>query len=154
MERLNFMAKSITPDELEREYGQCIRREKDRYREWAKTRQSAFETYQVLHFDAEAEEAREREHSTSWLTDRGRGAAAIRRCGKVTRPQDDPDTREKRIDRAKHLVMRKAPECLKTFWLILKNGKNRKESIWQLMKDKASKRPANGRPRRCAIGTT
>ena len=136
------------------EYKRCIAREKDRYREWAKTRQGAFETYQVLHFDAEAEEAREREHSTSWLSDRGRGAAVIRRCGRVARPQDDPDTRKKRIDRAKHLVMRKAPECLETFWLIIRNGKNRKESIWQLMKGKASKRPANGRPRRCAIGTT
>ena len=121
------------------EYRRCIAREKDRYREWAKTRRGAFETYQVLHFDAEAEEAREREHSTSWLSDRGRGAAVIRRCGKVARPQDDPDTRKKRIDRAKHLVMRKAPECLETFWLIIRNGKNRKESIWQLMKGKASK---------------
>ena len=136
------------------EYKRCIAREKDRYREWAKTRQGAFETYQVLHFDAEAEEAREREHSTSWLSDRGRGAAAIRRRGKVARPQDDPDTRKKRIDRAKHLVMRKAPECLETFWLILRNGKNRKESIWQLMKGKASKRPANGMPQSTAIGTT
>ena len=133
------MNDGITPEKLAREYGQCIRRERKRYREWAKTRQGAFETYQVLHFDAEAEEAREREHSTSWLSDRGRGAAAIRRCGKVARPQDDPDTRRKRIDRAKHLVMRKVPECLETFWLILKNGKNRKESICQLMKSKASK---------------
>ena len=139
MERLSVMAKAITPDELEREYKRCIAREKDRYRENAKTRQGAFETYQVLHFDAEAEEAREREHSTSWLSDRGRGAAVIRRFGKVARPQDDPDTRKKRIDRAKHLVMRKAPECIETFWLILRNGKNRKESIWQLMKGKALK---------------
>ena len=148
------MNDGITPEKLEREYGQCLRRERKRYREWAKTRQGAFETYQVLHFDAEAEEAREREHSTSWLSDRGRGAAVIRRCGKVARPQDDPDTRKKRIDRAKHLVMRKAPECLETFWLIIRNGKNRKESIWQLMKGKASKRPANGMPRSTAIGTT
>ena len=35
------------------EYKRCIAREKDRYREWAKTRQGAFETYQVLHFDAD-----------------------------------------------------------------------------------------------------
>ena len=148
------MAKSITPDELEREYGQCLRRERKRYRENAKTRQGAFETYQVLHFDAEAEEAREREHSTSWLSDRGRGAAVIRRFGNIARPQDDPDTRKKRIDRAKHLVMRKAPECLKTFWLILKNVKNRKESIWQLMKETMSKRPENGMRQGHSIGTT
>ena len=131
--------KPITPAELEREYKRCLDRERDRYREWAKTKQGAFETYQVLHFDAEAEEARERENSTSWLSDRGRSAAAIRRCGKIARPQDDPATRQKRIDRAKHLVMRKAPECLQTFWLILKNGKNRKESIWQLAQKTQSK---------------
>ena len=131
--------KPITPAELEREYRRCLDRERDRYREWAKTKQGAFETYRVLHFDAEAEEARERENSTSWLSDRGRSAAAIRRCGKIARPQDDPATRQKRIDRAKHLVMRKAPECLQTFWLILKNGKNRKESIWQLAQKTQSK---------------
>ena len=131
--------KPITPAELEREYKRCLDRERDRYREWAKTKQGAFETYQVLHFDAEAEEARERENSTSWLSDHGRSAAAIRRCGKIARPQDDPATRQKRIDRAKHLVMRKAPECLQTFWLILKNGKNRKESIWQLAQKTQSK---------------
>ena len=131
--------KPITPAELEREYKRCLARERDRYREWAKTKQGAFETYQVLHFDAEAEEARERENSTSWLSDHGRSAAAIRRCGKIARPQDDPATRQKRIDRAKHLVMRKAPECLQTFWLILKNGKNRKESIWQLAQKTQSK---------------
>ena len=131
--------KPITSAELEREYRRCLARERDRYREWAKTKQGAFETYQVLHFDAEAEEARERENSTSWLSDRGRSAAAIRRCGKIARPQDDPATRQKRIDRAKHLVMRKAPECLQTFWLILKNGKNRKESIWQLAQKTQSK---------------
>ena len=131
--------KPITPAELEREYRRCLDRERDRYREWAKTKQGAFETCRVLHFDAEAEEARERENSTSWLSDRGRSAAAIRRCGKIARPQDDPATRQKRIDRAKHLVMRKAPECLQTFWLILKNGKNRKESIWQLAQKTQSK---------------
>ena len=131
--------KPITPAELEREYRRCLARERDRYRAWAKPKQGAFETYRVLHFDAAAEEARERENSTSWLSDRGRSAAAIRRCGKIARPQDDPATRQKRIDRAKHLVMRKAPECLQTFWLILKNGKNRKESIWQLAQKTQSK---------------
>lgn len=133
------MAKGITPEEMDREYKRCIRRENDRYREWAKSRQGAFETYQVMHFDAEAEEAREREHSTSWLSDRGKCARVIRAFGKVARPQDDLDTRQKRIDRAKHLVMRKASECLETFWIIIKNGKNRKESIWQLVRRAMSK---------------
>ena len=120
--------KPITPAELEREYKRCIAREKDRYREWAKTRQGAFETYQVLHFDAEAEEAREREHSTSWLSDRGRGAAVIRRCG-----TDKADIWRKREAAAVKKVRRKAPHLLPVLRLILKNGSNREESICELM---------------------
>ena len=88
------------------------------------------------------------------LFERLRDPERIRRFGKVARPQDDPDTRKKRINRAWMAIIRHMPECLETFWLIIRNGKNRKESIWQLMKGKASKRPANGRPRRYAIGTT
>ena len=110
------------------EYKRCIAREKDRYREWAKTRQGAFETYQVLHFDAEAEEAREREHSTSWLSDRGRGAAAIRRCGPAK-----ADIWRKRENAAVKKVRRKAPHLLQVLRLILKNGSNREESICELM---------------------
>ena len=67
------------------------------------------------------------------VCERIRAREAIRRCGKIARPQDDPATRQKRIDRAKHLVMRKAPECLQTFWLILKNGSNREKSICEIM---------------------
>ena len=119
--------KPITPAELEREYKRCIAREKDRYREWAKTRQGAFETYQVMHFDAEAEEAREREHSTSWLSDRGKGAAAIRRCGPAR-----ADIWQKREIAAVKKVRRKAPHLLPVLRLILKNGSNREKSICEL----------------------
>ena len=110
------------------EYRHCIDMERDRYREWAKTRQGAFETYHVLHFDAEAEEAREREHSTSWLSDRGRGAAAIRRCGPAK-----ADIWRKRENAAVKKVRRKAPHLLQVLRLILKNGSNREESICELM---------------------
>ena len=120
--------KPITPAELEREYRRCIARERKRYREWAKTKQGAFETYQVLHFDAEAEEAREREHSTSWLSDRGRGAAAIRRCG-----PDRADILRKREAAAIKKVRRTAPHLLPVLRLILKNGNNREKSICELM---------------------
>ena len=109
------------------EYRRCIAREKDRYREWAKTRQGAFETYQVMHFDAEAEEAREREHSTSWLSDRGRGAATIRRCGPAR-----ADIWQKREIAAVKKVRRKAPHLLPVLRLILKNGSNREKSICEL----------------------
>ena len=121
--------KPITPEELEREYKRCIAREKDRYREWAKTKQGAFEAYQILHFDAEAEEAREREHSTSWLSDRGKGAAAIRRCGPA-----QTDTLRKREAAAIEKVRRTAPHLLPVLRLILKNGSNREKSICELVK--------------------
>ena len=121
--------KPITPDEMEREYKRCIAREKDRYREWAKTKQGAFETYQVMHFDAEAEEAREREHSTSWLSDRGRGASVIRRFG-----QSRTDLWHKREAAAIEKVRRKAPHLLTVLRLILKNGSNREKSICELVK--------------------
>ena len=121
--------KPITPAELEREYKRCLVRERDRYREWAKTRQGAFETYQVLHFDAEAEEARERENSSSWLSDRGRSAAMIRRCGPAR-----ADILQRREAAAIGKVRRKAPRLLPVFRLILKNGSNREKSICELIK--------------------
>ena len=120
--------KAITPEEMAQAYRQCIARERKRYREWAKTRQGAFETYQVLHLDAEAEEARERERSTSWLSDRGKGAAAIRRCGKGVRT----DIWRKREAAAIKKVQRKAPHLLPVLRLILKNGSNREKSICEL----------------------
>ena len=119
--------KAITPDELEREYKRCIARERKRYREWAKTKQGAFETYQVLHLDAEAEEARERENSTSWLSDHGRGAAAIRRCGPAR-----TDILRKREAAAIKKVRRTAAHLLPVLRLILKNGSNREKSICEL----------------------
>ena len=119
---------AITPDELEAEYKRCIEREKDRYREWAKTRQGAFETYQVLHFDAELEEAREREHFSSWLSDRGKGAATIRRCGPAREK-----ILKKREAAAIKKVQRTAPHLLPVLRLILKNGSNREKSICELM---------------------
>ena len=120
--------KAITPAEMAQAYRQCIRQERKRYREWAKTRQGAFETYQVLHLDAEAEEARERERSTSWLSDRGKGAAAIRRCGPAR-----TDIWRKREAAAVKKVQRKAPHLLPVLRLILKNGSNREKSICELM---------------------
>ena len=121
--------KPITPAALEREYRKCLDRERDRYREWAKTRQGAFETYQVLHFDAEAEEARERENAASWLSDRGKGARAIRRCGPA-----QTKVLQRRKAAAVEKVRRKAPHLLPVFRLILKNGSNREKSICELVK--------------------
>ncbi len=120
--------RAITPAELEREYKRCLKRERKRYREWTKTKQGAFETYQVMHLDAEAEEARERENSTSWLSDRGKGARAIRRCGPAR-----ADILRKREAAAIKKVRRKAPHLLPILRLILKNGSNKEKSICEIM---------------------
>ena len=117
------------PAVLRSGYKRGLDRERDRYREWAKTKQGGFETYQVLHFDAEAEEARERENSTSWLSDRGRSAAAIRRCNPAR-----TKVLQKRGAAATEKVRRKAPHLLPVFRLILKNGSNREKSICELIK--------------------
>ena len=121
--------KAVTPDELEREYKRCLARERKRYRDWAKTRQGAFETHQVLHLDAEAEEALEHENATSWLSDRGKGAAIIRWCG-----PDQANVLLKREAAATEKVRRAAPHLLPVLRLILKNGNNREKSICELIK--------------------
>ena len=81
-----------------------------------------------LHFDAEAEEARERENSTSWLSDHGRSAAAIRRCNPAR-----TKVLQKRGAAAIKKVQRKAPHLLPVLRLIFKNGSNREKSICEIM---------------------
>ena len=139
--------KAVTQAELEREYNRCIARERDRYRNWARTKQGAFETHKIMHFDAEDEESVERDPSASWLSDGGRGAAAIRRCDAGVSADH---SQKKRLNRARMAVIRKIPECLTTFRLVIKNGKNRKESIWELMKT-SRKRPNGKRPNTATV---
>ena len=124
----------VTPEALAREYRRCLAREKDRYREWSKTRQGAFETYRVLHFDVEREECRERERSTSWLSDHGKGAAIIRRCR-----ADGVDVLRRREAAAIEKVRRHAPHLLPVLRLVLKNGTNRRKSIEMLAKTRLRK---------------
>jgi len=128
--------KPITPREMEAAYRLCLERERDRERKAKLTKQGAFESA-ILHLDFEKEEAREREASTSWLSDRGRGARQIRRAAD---PQPQKPTRAQLINRAKQLVMRNAKDCSVVFWLILKNRSNRKESICQLERITDAKR--------------
>ena len=54
--------------------------------------------------------------------------------GETPETEDADDTRRKRLNRARMAVTRNMPECLTTFRLVIKNGTNRKESIWELMK--------------------
>ena len=130
-------------------YERGLARERERERKRRATEQGRFDA-SALSLDAMPD--LDTDECESWLTDGGRGAEAIR--GETPEQEDAGDSRQKRMDRAKHRVMRKAPECLETFWLIIRNGKNRKESIWELMKSRTSKGRLNGLPRKCAIGTT
>ena len=120
-------------------YERALARERERERKRRATAQGQFESA-ALSLDAMPD--LDTDECESWLTDGGRGADAIR--GETPEPEDAGDTRRKRMDRAKHRVMRKAPECLRTFWLVIKNGKNRKESIWELAKSRMSRRRPNG----------
>ena len=120
-------------------YERALARERERERKRRATAQGRFESA-ALSLDAMPD--LDTDECESWLTDGGHGADAIR--GETPEPEDAGDTRRKRMDRAKHRVMRKAPECLRTFWLVIKNGKNRKESIWELAKSRMSRRRPNG----------
>ena len=120
-------------------YERALARERERERKRRATAQGRFESA-ALSLDAMPD--LDTDECESWLSDGGRGAEAIR--GETPEPEDGADTRRKRMDRAKHRVMRKAPECMRTFWLVIKNGKNRKESIWELAKSRMSRRRLNG----------
>ena len=114
-------------------YERALARERERERKRRATEQGRFEV-NALSLDAMPD--LDTDECESWLTDGGRGAEAIR--GETPEPEEGTDTRRKRLDWAKHRIMRKAPECLRTFWLVIKNGKNRKESIWELAKSRMS----------------
>ena len=130
-------------------YERALARERERERKRRATAQGQFESA-ALSLDAMPD--LDTDECESWLSDGGRGAAAIR--GEAPETEDAGDSRQKRMDRAKHKVMRNAPECLETFWLIIRNGKNRKESIWQMTKTTTSRKRKSGTRRNTAIGTT
>ena len=112
-------------------YERALAREQDRERKHRATEQGRFESA-ALSLDAMPD--LDTDECESWLTDGGRGAEAIR--GETPEQEDGADTRRKRLNRARMAVTRNMPECLTTFRLVIKNGTNRKESIWELMKER------------------
>ena len=112
-------------------YERALARERERERKRRATEQGRFESA-ALSLDAMPD--LDTDECESWLTDGGRGAEAIR--GETPEPEDGADTRRKRLNRARMAVTRNMPECLTTFRLVIKNGTNRKESIWELMKER------------------
>ena len=112
-------------------YERALARERERERKRRAREQGRFESA-ALSLDAMPD--LDTDECESWLSDGGRGAEAIR--GETPEPEDGADTRRRRLNRARMAVTRNMPECLTTFRLVIKNGTNRKESIWELMKER------------------
>ena len=122
----------------------CEKRERDRQRAWRNTNQGVFES-SFLHVDYS--EAEVWEKSPSWLSDRGAGVEAIiRHC--------DGEYGEnyylRRLESARRKLIKHNRRLVAVFDLIVKNGKNRKESICQL----ALKTLRSGTGRKSCIGDT
>lgn len=107
------------------EYQKALKRERDREYHRRESDQGMFEA-SFVHLDFD--EAETREKSPKWLSDKGEGVEAI------VRAVDGEPTREERISSARKRLVESAPRLVEVFDLIMENGKNREESIWQLAK--------------------
>ena len=116
---------------VEKVYRQCQKRERDRERQWRKSKRYG-DIRNVMHF-CDFEEAEVAEDSPSWISDNGKGVEQIvAACDGET-----PETRHQRILRnARDRLRRAHPELVEVFDLVMENGENRKESIWALTQPK------------------
>lgn len=74
---------------------------------------------------------------SDWLSDNGEGVERMLEAMEVK-------DREMRLKAARWRVRCNCPSALATFDAIVRNGNNRKESIWQLMSRKKSKHTRHG----------
>ena len=137
---------------VEKVYRLCRKREIDRERQWRKAKRYG-DIRNVVHL-VDFEESEAAENSPSWLSDGGKGVEdIIAACdGEGSKPPLDCGCESKRRDilrNARKRLKRAHPELLEVFNLIVKNGKNRKESIWALM---MSKDTAGGTPPKSGTG--
>ena len=114
---------------VEKVYRKCLKLERDRERS-ARNAKKRAHLKSVVHIDVDFSEAEFREDSPTWISDNGAGADAIvAHCD-----GEDGESRFERIRKnARRRLKRAHPELVEVFDLIIENGKNRKESIWQLM---------------------
>ena len=131
--------------DVEKVYRLCRKRERDRERKGRKSKRYG-EIRNTFHFfDFEAAEVAE--VSPSWLSDEGAGVEdIIAHC-------DGEDTMSRyqlMLKRAREKVRYADPKLLDVFALVVKNGRNRKESIWEL----AKKSNPDCTPPKCATGET
>ena len=132
-EGVNSPTHPITHSQLnlstEQVYRQCRKREIDRERSHRDTKQGAFEASFVSldRFPADAEKFE------SWYSDNGKGAEDIISACDGDTPGGEL-AQSVLLKRAREKVRYAAPELLEVFNLVVKNGTNRKESIWELMR--------------------
>ena len=127
-----FNLSTIQPfNHTEKVYRRCLKQERDRERQWRKSKRKG-KIRNVVHL-VDFENAEAAEESPKWLSDNGAGVEAIvAACDGET-----GETRHQRILRnARDRLHRAHPELVEVFDLIVKNGANRKESIWTLTQTK------------------
>ena len=121
-------------------YAKALQLERYRERNWRKTRQGAFES-SFLHFGSESS------ISEPYVSDNGAGVKdIIAHCD----GEDTMSRYQRMLKRAREKVRYADPKLLEVFALVVKNGKNRKESIWELAKTSRM----NGKPPKSATGET
>ena len=119
------------------------KRELKRVRKRLKTRQGKFESSFV---SLDAILAKHGDHSRI-VSDRGAGARAVYANADGLTIES---IRARRLNTARKRLSRHHPELLDVFNLIVKNGSNRKESIWWLM----SRKLGTGLPQKSSTGDT
>ena len=88
----------------------------------------------VVYINVDFEAAEFREDSPTWLSDRGAGVDSV--IAHLD-GEDGESSRNKLLRKARDHVRNTAPRLLEVFNLIIKNGRNREESIWALMKSRS-----------------
>ena len=127
----------------EQAYRDALKREKDREYCWRHTKQGAFES-SFASLDDLMEKSTQPD-KMSVFSDRGKGAKRIYAALDYER-----NIYLKRLNAARKRLENEHPELLEVFDLIVKNGTDRKESIWQM----TSKRLKNGTLQKSNIGGT
>ena len=111
---------------MSEEYAKCLKRERDREAKRRKTKQGAFEA-EMLSFDRLVDSFEDPSKAATF-SDGGAGAEAIRSSDEMC----DASFYTRRIKVARRRLARKFPELVEVFNLVVKNGKDRRESIAEL----------------------
>ena len=125
----------------EQRYRKALKLEKDRERKHRVSDQGKFEAS-----FASLDELIDKSDKPDKMTVLSNGGTGARSMYNVL---DYPD-RVRRLEAARERIKESHPEWLEVFDLIVKNGTNRKESIWEMV----SKKLQNGTLQRTDTGTT